>query len=163
MRITLPKHTVAAIAVAASLCAPAAAYAHGNGGDHGQRGADAQQAPAKQHGPRWRTVLVAGKVVSVDGDVVTVQVRRANHHGRALRGQQVQLDVSAARVRIKDVNGDGNHDVADVAAGDRVIAQVRVPRGTTLDLTQAIATRSLVDAGPTPSKSSDSPDSPDNG
>jgi hypothetical protein len=158
MQITLPKNSIAALAVAVSLCAPAAAYAHGNGVGHDQRGADTRQAPGRQHGPRWRTVLVAGKVVSVDGDVVTVQVRRANRHGRALRNQQLQLDVSAARVRVKDVNADGKRDVADVATGDRVIAQVRVPRGTTLDLTQAIAARSLVDAGPAPSESTDSSD-----
>ena len=174
MQIT-PKHTISAVAAIAALCAPAAAYAHGgshgNGLGHGQRNAetqqpqdnqqppdnqqsqDNQQAPDTHRGPRWRTVIVAGTVASVDGDVVTVQVRRANRHGRALRNQQVQLDVSSARLRVKDANSDGTRDATDVAAGDRVLAQVRVPRGTTLDLTQPIATRILVDVGPAPSQS----------
>lgn len=143
MQITFPKHTIAAVAVAAAVCAPAAADAHA--GDHG-------------HGPRWRTVVVTGTAASVSGDVVTVQVRRSNHHGRALRNQQVQLDVSSARVRVKDVNSDGARDVADIAAGDRVVAQVRVPRGTTVDPTAVLTARSLIDVGPAPSKSSDDSD-----
>jgi hypothetical protein len=146
------KLTIAAVAAAAAVCAPAGAYAHGgHGNGHGQRGADS-------HGPRWQTVVATGTVVSVDSDVVTIQVRRANHHGRALRNQQVQLDLASARVRVKDVNGDGARDVADVAAGDRVVAQVRVPRGTTVDLTQPIAARKFVDVGPKPSRSSDDSD-----
>ena len=140
MRITYPKHTIAAVAVAAAVCAPAAADAHPGG--HG-------------NGPRWRTVVATGSVVSVDGDVVTVEVRRANHFGRALHDKQVQLDLTSARVRVKDANNDGTRDVADVTAGDRVVAQVRVPRGTSVDLTQPIAARSFVDVGPAPSRSSD--------
>jgi hypothetical protein len=147
-----PKTIIAAVAAAAALAAPVAAQAHGNG--HGKgRGNAPVQAQERGHGhafktPKTRNVIVKGTVASVDGTVVTIAVNRANHHGRAFAGQQVQLDVSAARLQVKDVNGDGTRDVNDMAAGDRVLAQLRVPRGVALDLTQAFATRRLLDVGP---------------
>jgi hypothetical protein len=145
MHINLPRIPVTAAALAIALCAPAAAQAKpGNGHGHPEH-AHAQKAPK-------------GEVVSVDGNVVTITVKRSNHHGRAAKGQQVQLDVSAARIRVKDVNGDGSRDVADVAAGDRVLAQVRVPRHAPLNLTQAFTARKLIDVGPVPAKGSDDAD-----
>jgi hypothetical protein len=164
MQITSPKHTVAALAVAAAFCAPVAAQAkggHGHAGEHGPAptfvqntattdGTETTVTPRAPRGPRMTNVIVKGKVASVDGSVVTVTVSRANHHGRALRGQDVQLDVTNARIRVKDVNGDGVRDAADVAAGDRVLAQVRVPRRAPLDLTQAFSARRLIDVGPAP-------------
>jgi hypothetical protein len=152
MLMTNSPKIIAAVA-AAALCAPVVAQAHGNGhgnvNGHGQRAVKA---------PKTANVIVKGTVVSVAGDVVTVDVKRANHHGHALVGQQVQLDVSAGRVLVKDVNGDGTRDVSDVAAGDRVVAQLRVPRGSTPDLTQAFATRRLLDVGPAPAPAPDSTD-----
>ncbi len=122
-----------------------AAQAHGNPFGHGHG-----HGPAALKAPRTANVIVKGTVASVDGSVVTVDVLRADHHGRALRGQQVQLDVAAARVFVRDVNADGTRDLGDVAAGDRVLAQLRVPRGAALDLTQPFAARRLLDVGPAP-------------
>ena len=137
MHINRPRIPVTAAALAIAFCAPAAAQAKpGNGHGHGQGQPEHAHA---QKAPKMTNVIVKGEVVSVDGNVVTVAVKRSNHHGRAAKGQQVQLDVSAARIRVKDVNGDGTRDVADVAAGDRVLAQVRVPRHAPLDLTQALS------------------------
>jgi hypothetical protein len=152
MHINLPRIPVTAAALAIALCAPAATQAKpGNG--HGQ-----PEHTHAQKAPKMTNVIVKGEVVSVDGNVVTVTVKRSNHHGRAAKGQQVQLDVSAARIRVKDVNGDGSRDAADVAAGDRVLAQIRVPRRAPLDLTQAFTARKLIDVGPVPAKGSDDAD-----
>jgi hypothetical protein len=143
------KTIITAAAAIAALCAPVAAQAHGGGNGHGH----AQRAP---RAPKPVNVIVKGSVVAVNGNVVTVAVMRANHHGRAFVGQQVQLDVTAARVSVKDANADGSRNVADVAAGDRVVAQLRVSRGVTPDLTQAFATRRLLDVGPAPAPTPES-------
>jgi hypothetical protein len=50
-------------------------------------------------------------------------------------------------VTVEDVNGDGAEDALDIAAGDRFVAQVRVPRGTQIDPSAALATRRFVDQG----------------
>jgi hypothetical protein len=147
--INSPKTIVAAAAAVAAFCAPVAAQAHGHGQE--QRQEHGHGLGHRQlHTPKTTNVILKGTVASVDANVVTVDVTRANHHGRALAGQQVQLDLTAARVLVKDVNADGNRDAADIAAGDRVLAQLRIPRGSTPDLTQAFATRRLLDVGPKP-------------
>lgn len=163
--MTLPKRTFTAACTAAALLAPVAAQAKG-GGDHpsgsGPDNATSHRnASAHVKGPKFRTVIVKGTVTGVDGDVVTVNVTRANHHGRALRNQAVQLDVTDARLKVRDVNGDGNRDVGDVVANDRVVAQVRIPRGSTPDLTTAFPARKLIDVGPKPAPDSGSTDSTD--
>jgi hypothetical protein len=153
MQINRPKNIIAAVAVTAAFCAPAAAQAkggHGHSGEHGH-GHAVQHLP---QAPKTRNVIVKGTVVAVDGNFVTVAVAGSNHHGRALKGQEIQLDLAAARIRVKDVNGDGARDAADVVAGDRVLAQVRVPRQTTLDLSQPFAARKLIDVGPVPTTDS---------
>jgi hypothetical protein len=142
--IKTPK-TIIALAGAAALCAPVAAQAHGGGHGHGFG-----HSGHSLRAPKPVNVILKGSVVAVDGSVVTVDVKRADHHGRAFVGQQVQLDLSAGRVFVKDVNADGTRDVADVAAGDRVLAQLRVARGVTPDLTQPFVTRRLLDVGPVP-------------
>jgi hypothetical protein len=53
-------------------------------------------------------------------------------------------------VSVRDANADGERNVSDVAAGDRVVAQVKIPRGTAFDAAQALATRRFVDVGPKP-------------
>ena len=153
MQTNLPRNFLTAAAAAAALCAPVAAQAKGPHG-HGH-GRDQGRSPAAVKAPRLANVIVKGTVAAVEGDVVTVDVARANRHGRALVGQQVKLDVSAARLLVRDVNQDGDRTAADVAAGDRVVAQLRVPRGAAPDLTQALATRRLLDVGPAPAPSQD--------
>ena len=147
------KTIVASCGAAAAVCVPAAAQTHGNG--HSQ----ARGHGADRHGalkaPKTTNVIVKGTVTSVDGQTVTVDVKRANHHGHALVDQPIQLDATAARVRVKDVNGDGTHDLGDFAPGDRVLAQLRVPRGTALDVTQPFAARRILDVGPAPAPSTD--------
>ena len=137
------KRALVVLGSAAALAAPMAATAKpgGNGNGHGPK-------PAATKGPKFSTVIVKGSVASVGGSVVTVDVAKGNSRGRAYATQQLQLDLTDARVSVADVNADGARDVADVAAGDRFVAQVRVPRGATVDPAAALVTRRFVDQGP---------------
>jgi hypothetical protein len=123
-----------AAAAAAALALPALAAAHGgppSGVGHGR--GDAQGAPSVQQRSHGRSAhevgyVFAGTVKSIDGTTVTVTVRHANHHGHALVGQDVAFDASAARVVVRDLNGDGVRNLADVSVGDRVQVLARLPR-----------------------------------
>lgn len=129
---------LAAVAGAAALLLPGAALAKGGpGGPHGQSDAlhgkaDTVHGKAhQQHGHnQTRNVILKGAVVSVDAAAKTavVHVTRANHHGQAMVGSDVTVDLSAAKVDVADVNADGAADLADVTAADHVLVQVRIPR-----------------------------------
>jgi hypothetical protein len=67
------------------------------------------------------TFHVADSSLSVLGG--NRQVRRAG-----FVGQTVAFDLSAARVRVADVNADGRHDAADLHEGDVVAIKARAPR-----------------------------------
>jgi hypothetical protein len=62
----------------------------------------------------------------------SVSVVRGNLHVRraGLVGQEVGFDLSTARVRVADVNGDGMRDAADLQEGDVVVVKARLPRRT---------------------------------
>jgi hypothetical protein len=67
------------------------------------------------------TFNVAGSSVSVLAG--NRQVRRAG-----FVGQTVAFDLSAARIRVADANGDGVRDAADLQDGDTVVVKARLPR-----------------------------------
>jgi hypothetical protein len=151
MNIKLSKTLTAAGAVAA-LAFPALATAkpgngHGQGHGPGQHGHSLQ--PHGQGQLKPRNYIVKGNVSAVNGNVVTVDVTRANHHGAGLAGQSVQFDLTTARVvgRV--------HDPSGVQVGDRVIVQARLPRDLT-GTQQPYAARRLVDRGPKPQPQSTS-------
>jgi hypothetical protein len=75
----------------------------------------------------------------------TVSVASGNRHVRraGLVGQDVAFDLSAARVRVADVNGDGVRDAADMQEGDTVVVKARLPRRT--PGTAPFAARKVVD------------------
>jgi hypothetical protein len=75
----------------------------------------------------------------------TVSVANGNRHVRraGLVGQDVAFDLSAARVRVADVNGDGVRDAADMQEGDTVVVKARLPRRT--PGTAPFAARKVVD------------------
>lgn len=142
--------------VAAAAAFPALASARGgqgHGGDHGQAGKHGQ---AEQHGQQTdkhagkgkgqtkpRNYGVKGTVSAVNGNVVTVDVNHANHHGSGLVGQSIQFDLSSARVVGRA------HDPSGVKVGDRVLVQARLPRDLT-GVQQPYVARKLVDRGPKP-------------
>jgi hypothetical protein len=90
-------------------------------------------------------LIAHGTVVSVDAtnNTAVVQVTRTNHHGAGLVGTQVTVELSNARITVADVNADGQKNLADVAAGDRVLVQGRIPLHGSL--TGALVARRLID------------------
>jgi hypothetical protein len=93
------------------------------------------------HGPKGVAYVFKGTYV----DAATVDVTGGNKHVKDLGvvGTAVGFDFSAAKVAVGDVNGDGASDLADVAAGDRVVVKVKAPKGD--PGAQPFAARQLVD------------------
>lgn len=60
----------------------------------------------------------------------TVTVTKGNHAVKraGLIGTDVAFDLSAARVKVADANGDGRRDLADIRDGDKVVVQARLAR-----------------------------------
>ena len=145
-RFTRP---LVALGVAAALALPAAAVGKGpaggkgKGAEHGQSGKHSKGPKA----PKTRALNIKGTVSAVGDGTVDVLVKKANHHGRALRDQTVMVDVSNARIVVRDVNDDGKRDLADVAVGDRVLVQSRIAKGAAPDPAQPIVAKRLVDKG----------------
>jgi hypothetical protein len=130
------RRTVFALALVAAMALAAPAVARR---DHSGR-----------HGAQPRNPVVSyvlkGKVdaVDVDGEVVTVAVERSNRHGRRMRGQDVQFDVSDARVVVRDRNGDGVRNLADVSVGDVAVVKARLPKRLAADATQPFEAKKLI-------------------
>ncbi|MEA2367317.1 MAG: hypothetical protein QOH38_35 [Thermoleophilaceae bacterium] len=156
MKSKLIRPLVALGAIAAIGIPVADAGAKGHGSGHGQRPA-ASENHGKGHGPKTRALNVKGTVTAVGDGTIDVLVKNANHHGKALRGQTVTVDVSNARIVVRDVNGDGSRDLADVAVGDRVAVHSRIAKGSDPDPSQPIVAKRVVDQG-APSASGDTGD-----
>jgi hypothetical protein len=162
-RFTRP---LVALGVAAALALPAAAVGKGPAGG---RGKGAEHSQSGKHGkgpkaPKTRALNIKGTVSAVGDGTVDVLVKRANHHGRALRDQTVTVDVSNARIVVRDVNDDGKRDLADVAVGDRVLVQSRIAKGAAPDPAQPIVAKRLVDKGaPKPPPAPEDPGTDDDG
>jgi hypothetical protein len=141
--------TATALLGAAALAMPAAAVAKGHPADaghghgHGQSHAQSHarhQGNAHAHAHHRVTYVFRG---TWSGGAV--EVTGGNRHVRraGLVGQTVELDLSHARVVVRDLNGDGARDLADVQDGDRVLVQARLPKGDPGDA--PYAARKLVD------------------
>jgi hypothetical protein len=145
------KRNIAALGVAALVACPAGAMAK-NGNDSG-KGHGAK--PGAEHGkskkPKVSTYEFKGLVAGVTGGSVQVTISGGNSRGRKLKGQTLTFDLSQARVKVADANRDGKRDLADVAAGDRVNVQAKLPRGG-VDAAQPLPARHFVDKGPAPAK-----------
>jgi hypothetical protein len=91
---------------------------------------NANAAPtAAPHRPRLRPSRkdwIAGTLVELDPAGATITVR-VDSGGRAqpARGAEVTLDVSHARVRATDGDGDGRPSITDLFPGDRVHVTLR--------------------------------------
>ena len=137
-----------ALGVVAALALPAAAVAHGGGHGkgafHGHKGGKSAGHKQGKHG---RALIVKGTVSAVGTGTIDVLVTGGNHRGRALKGQTVTFDVSNARIVVADVNGDGSRDLADVAVGDRVVVHSRIDKGATVDPSQPLVAKRVVDQG----------------
>jgi hypothetical protein len=125
------QRTILAAGAVAALAAPVAVAAPG------------KRAPKQRAEYRNPTVsyVVRGQVdgVEVAAKTVAVTVAKSNRHGRALAGKQLTLDLSAARLVVRDTNGDGSRDLNDVAALDSAKAHVRLPKRLSPEAVQALA------------------------
>ena len=84
----------------------------------------------ERHGPkrdRQAAYVFKGTFITAGS---SVSVLKGNRHVRraGLVGQTVAFDLSAARIRVADVNGDGMRDAADLQNGDMVLVKAFAPR-----------------------------------
>ena len=102
----------AALAVPATAIAKPGDHGHGHGGGHGGN-------------PTVKYVFKG--TYGADG---VVTVNHGNRHVRKadLLGRDVQFDLSGARLVVADTNVDGSVTADDVASGDRVVVQARLPK-----------------------------------
>ncbi len=143
-----PKTAFAVLAAAALVAFPAAAVGKDGSGKPG-KGGDAVAKPKKPKKPKVHTYEFKGLVVAVADGTVQVEVKAGNSRAKKLKGLTLTFDVTKAKVKVADVNNDGKRDLADVAVGDRVNVQAKLPRGA-VDTSQALPARHLVDKGPVP-------------
>lgn len=146
------KRSLAVLGAAALVAFPAGATAkNGNGGGPAKGGkpAEAKGEHKKPKKPKTSTYEFRGLVVAVGDGTLQVAVSSGNSRGRKFKGQTLTFDVANAKLKVADVNGDGKRDMADVAAGDRVQIQAKLPRGA-VDTTQALPASHVLDKGPGP-------------
>jgi len=117
---------VAAFAAASVLPAAAAADAggHGHVKQHSQTNHGKANGKNKVHNV---TYVFKGTWNATAG---TLTVKSGNHHVRkaGLVGQDVQFDLTSARIVVADTNNDGQRTVADLQDGDRLVIKARLPR-----------------------------------
>jgi hypothetical protein len=124
----------------AALALPALAAAE-QGERPGHEQAGERQSRSEEQASRPRPWNVQGLVTAKDDTTVTVKVRRSSRFPRVLRGREFVYDMSEARVLVRDVNGDGEQNLADVSVGDRAQIKARLPRRQVLESGQAIPAR----------------------
>ena len=145
MKIPFGKSGVSAVAVAL-VCASSAAATPGNGNGHGQ----GQQNHANGKTRIHRVTYVFKGTWNSDG---TVTVKHGNAHVRKAKlvGTDVTFDLTNAKIVVRDTNGDGKRDSADLASGDRVVVKARLPRKDPGD--QPFTATRLVDQTHPPARS----------
>ncbi len=76
------------------------------------------------------TYVLEGPLRFVDrhGARAALRVEDGNGAGRQFLGRTVTLDLSAAHVSVADRDADGTISLADLVAGERVVATLRLPR-----------------------------------
>ena len=126
----MTRKTIAAATAALLLAAPAAAIAK-KPEDKGSKG----------KGPKTVSLVLKGTYQG-EGSVL---VAKGNGPAKkaGLVGQTVKLDLSAAKLVVNDVDGDGARSLDDVQVGDKVVVKVKAPRGATA--ADTLAARQLVD------------------
>ena len=133
------RSTALALGVAA-LAIPAAAVArpgHGHSNGHGK-----QHLVGHGHGKQHSVGYVYKGAYEGDG---LVNVEHGNAHARkaALVGQDVQFDLTGAKLSVADTNADSIIDATDVLVGDAVVVKARLPKHDPGP--QPFAARHLVD------------------
>ena len=144
-----PKRIAAVLATAALVAFPAGAMAK-KGDDSGSSNSGKSTKAKKPKKPKMATYVFKGTVAGKgDGTQLQVAVVHGNSKGKKFKGQTLTFDLSKAKLKVADVNGDSKRDLADVAVGDRVVVQAKLPVGA-VDTSQALAARHVNDRGPVP-------------
>ena len=153
------KRSLAVLGTAALVAFPAGAMAkNGNGGGNEKGGKAAEAKPGKggksgeakkPKKPKTSTYQFRGLVTAVGDGTLKLDVKSGNSRGKKFKGQVLSFDVTKAKIKVADVNEDGKRDLADVAVGDRVQVQAKLPRGA-VDATAALPARHVLDKGPVP-------------
>lgn len=108
-------------------------------GGKGTGKAPARSAKSNKGKGHKQLVIFPLKGAAVAGDpcadesTLAMSVNHSKSHARGLVGEEVVLDLSNARLKVADVNGDGARNLGDVAVGDSVKVHARVPRGLAAD------------------------------
>ncbi len=150
MKIPFGKSGVSAVAVALACASPAIATP-GNGHPHGQGQGQEHHAQGKTKVHRV-TYVFKGTWNSADA-TVTVKHGNARVRRAKLVGTDVQFDLTNAKFVVRDTNGDGKRDSADLADGDHVVVKARLPRKDPGD--QPFTAKMLVDQTSPPAGSGD--------
>jgi hypothetical protein len=96
----------------------------GTTGPKGHHGHGHANGKHKVHKVAW---IFKGTWTAADGSVkVTAGNSRVRKGG--FIGQSVQFDLTNAKIVVADTNNDGSRTVADLADGDKVLVQARLPR-----------------------------------
>jgi hypothetical protein len=92
-------------------------------------------ATGKQHGGHKVSLLLRG---TWSGG--TLQVTGGNRAVRraGLVGDSLTLDLTSAKLKVADRNGDGTRDAEDLRDGDKVVVQARLARGEAVDGTLTV-------------------------
>jgi hypothetical protein len=115
------------VAALAAIAIPATAVANnGHGGGHG---------------PKAVMYVFKGSYTGSGAVDVNHGNGHVNHAG--LVGTNVQFDLSNAKLTVGDTNGDGTVDANDIATGDKVLVQARLPKSDSGP--QPFAAKHLVD------------------
>ena len=127
------------------LAVPGTAVAKGGHG-HGKDDAKSHQKAEKQHksGKHGKKDKAAKKgksyvfkgVYKADG-VVTVTGGNSRVRKGGYVGQDVTFDLASAKIVAADSDGVAGISAADVKAGDKVLVQARLPRGTKAPVAEA--------------------------
>jgi hypothetical protein len=112
---TTPRRLAALLGAGILLAAPAIA---------GAKPGPKKEKPAK---PVKVSTYVFKGLWHADGSV-TVSGGNAKVRKGGFVGQTVAFDVSAAKLRVADTDGDGAVTAADLAEGDKVVVQAKLPR-----------------------------------
>ena len=125
---------MAVVLGAAVLAVPGTAVAKG---DHAKGGKDKASEKSHKHGSKHEKKAKKAKAVTFifkgvyKGEGV-VTVAKGNAHARkgGYVGTDVTFDLSTAKLVVADTDGVPGITAADVQAGDVVLVQARLPRGT---------------------------------
>jgi hypothetical protein len=167
--VKIPFGKIAVIgAFAAMSVTPAAAVAAsgGNGVGHGQAGQHGQAGDHGKSGSSHGKAKGKSKVHNVtyvfkgtwNASAGTLTVTSGNHHVRkaGFVGQDVQFDLTNARLVVADTNGDGQITAADLKDGDHLVVKARLPRKD--PGSQPFKAKMAIDQTNAPASSGDSSD-----